>query len=95
MIDPIGTLTLKGHCFNIDIFADGDGKNSVAMQIQDEHLLIWRVHLGCLNKLQEDDDEYFIKLMTTENLTVRIKILDVVCDKAYPRSYYCDFLKCE
>ena len=95
MVDPIGTLTIKGHCFNIDIYTDSAHAESAAMQIQDEHLLIWRVHLGCVSKLLENDDEFFIRLMTTEQLTVRIKILDSVCDNLYPRSYYCDLLKCE
>ena len=95
VVDPIGTLTIRGQCFNIDIFNDVKCDSAAAMQIKDEHSLVWRVYLGSVKKLLENDDEYFIRLMTCEQITVRIKILDSVCDNSFPRSYFCDSLQYE
>ena len=95
VVDPIGTLTIRGQCFNIDIFNDVKCGSVAAMQIKDEHSLVWRVYLGSVKKLLENDDEYFIRLMTCEQITVRIKILDSVCDNSFPRSYFCDSLQYE
>ena len=95
MIDPIGTLSLRGCCFNIEIYNTGPELLYASMQFQDEHKMIWRLHLGNVKELLDDDSDYFIRLMTTEQLTIRIKVLDPVCEKAYPRSYYCDYIKYE
>ena len=95
MIDPIGTMSLKGQCYSIEIIEREPEMQSATIQFRDEHALIWRIYLGKIEKLLKMDYEYFIKLMTTEQMTVRIKILDPVCEKIYPRSYYCDSLQYE
>ena len=95
MIDPIGTMSLKGQCYSIEIFGREPEMQSATIQFRDEHATTWRICVGKVEKLLEKDYEYFIKLMTTETMTVRIKILDSMCDTIYPRSYDCDSLQYE
>ena len=95
MLDPVGTLTLKGKCYNIDLYEEKNGKELATMQVQDEHSLIWRVHLGLVEDLLQSDEEYFIRIMTTEQFVIRIKLIDLVTTDAFPRSYKCDCIKFE
>ena len=90
MNDPIGTISLKGQCYSIEIIGKEPEMQSATIQFRDEHALIWRIYLGRVEKLLRMDFEYFIKLMTTERLQARIKIMDSVCEKTYPRSFYCE-----
>ena len=90
MLGPIGTLVLSGKCYKIEIYSNDLNIEYACVQLQDEENLIWRLYLGPVEKLLEDNCEYFIKLMTTERLQARIKILDSVCENTYPRSFYCE-----
>lgn len=90
MLGPIGTVNIFGKCYKIEIYGNGSNKSYACVQLQDDDDMIWRLYLGPVEKLVEEDCEYFIKLMTTERLQARIKIMDSVCEKTYPRSFYCE-----
>ena len=83
-MDPVGRLTLRNvKPFKIEIHRD-----YAAMQVCDEHGLVWNIHLSSAEKLLQFDARYFIRLMKSEQLNVRIKIQHSIRES--PKYYFCD-----